>query len=388
MLVGGEIALALTLLVGAGLLVRSFVSLTNVDRGFSTTGVVNVTLQAWGYYPTGAHRVEYVREAIRRLQSLPGIEQAAMTSSLPLSARIGQDRTTMVVEGQDVALEQDRPTVHVSAIAGDYTRVLGIRVVSGRTFNDDDRAGSVPVTIVNEAFVRRFFPATNPLGKRVTFSFQGAPQSRTIVGVIGDMRHEGLQAEAAPGAFVPHAQGPTGAVQLVALTTLGVADAQRLIRAELASTNGAMPLSEITSLDARLSDSLRERRFHLGLLAAFSATALFLATIGVYGMMSQATSERTREIGVRVALGAQSRDVVLMVLRHGILVTAAGLGVGCIIAVTSTRLMRAMLFQVEPLDAMTYAGALLLITIVASLAAFLPARRAATIDPIRVLRNE
>jgi putative ABC transport system permease protein len=350
--------------------------------------VVNVTLQAWGYYPTGAHRVAFVEEASQRIRALPGIEAAGMTSSLPLSVPIGMERTGITIEGQPAVTEQERPVVHVAAISSDYPEVLQIPLKAGRMFDERDHSTSGPVAMVNEAFVRRYWAGQAPLGKRVTLRFQGPPAERTVVGVMGDVRHSGLHSDAAPAVFVPHAQAPTGAVQLVARTSGDVVLAQRSIRAELSKMNGAMPLSEITSLEARMSDSLRERRFHLGLLGAFSLTALLLAAVGIYGVMNQLTSERTREIGVRVALGARANDVVWMVLRQGMSIASAGLVAGLLIALASTRLMSGMLFQVEPLDAFTYVGALTVIVLVAGCASLIPAMRAAATNPVTVLRSD
>lgn len=388
LLVGGEVALALTLLVGAGLLVRSFTSLLSVDRGFDPHGVVNVTLQAWGYYPTGAHRIAFVDEATRRLGGLPGVQIAGVTSALPLSVPIGAERTGMIIEGQSAVSDQERPVVRVAAITRDYPAAVRMPLRSGRGFETTDNAGSAPVALVNEALAQRFWPGESAVGKRVTFRFQSAPLERTVVGVVGNVRHDGLQNSAAPAVFVPHAQAPTGALQIVVRTSGDMAAAQRAIRAELAAMNGVMPLSEITSLDVRLSDSLRERRFHLGLLGAFSLTALVLAAIGIYGVMNQLTSERTREIGVRVALGARAADVVMMVLRQGMSIALLGLAAGVAVAMAATRLMTSMLFDVQPLDPMTYLLSITVIIIVASTASFVPAWRAARVNPTTVLRSD
>ncbi len=388
LLVVSEVALALVLLVGAGLLLRSLSLLVRRDSGFLTEGVQVTTLQAWSYYPTAVQRAEFVRQAVERLRAIPGVERVGMTSSLPLSWPIGFERAPVTIEGFSVGPGDERPTIRVAATAGDYFGVLGIRVETGRALAETDLAGSPQVAVVNRAFVRRYFPNDNPIGKRVAFGFMSAPVPREIVGVVSDVRHGGLDADPMPGVFVPHAQAPTGAIHLVTSTSGDAASLSRPIRNELRAMNGSMPLSEMTTMDALLGESLRERRFHLGLLSAFSVTALLLSAIGIYGVMNRATRERTHEIGVRMAVGAQRADVRWMVLRFGGGLAIAGIVVGIAIAMALTRYMSGMLFGVRPLDPVTFAAAAAVLLLAAVLASWLPAWRASAVDPVVALRND
>lgn len=386
-LVVSEVALALVLLVGAGLLVRSFRALMGVDRGFDARGVLVATLQTWSYYPTPTLRVAYSRDATARLAAIPGVTAAGMTSSLPLAVSIGQERAGIRIEGQPPACAGETPTAHVTATTPGFFDVLRIPLREGRMLAAADGDGAARVAVVNETFARRFFPEGRALGQHVAFAFMGPPVMREIVGVVADIRHDGPAAEARPSVFVPHAHAPTGAMHLVVRTTGDRREMDRAIRTELTALNGVMPLSDMTTLDALLGGSLRERRFHLSLLGAFSVMALVLAAVGIYGLVSTATSARTHEIGVRVAIGARAADVSWMVLRQGAVLTIAGIALGVAGAIGLTRLLSGMLFHVTPLDVMTFGGASALLLLAAVLACWIPARRAAAVDPIAALRE-
>jgi len=383
-LVVAEVALALVLLVGAGLLGESFASLLKVDRGFRAEGVSAATLQAWSYYPTSAARIAFVKEATTRLASLPGVENAGMTSSLPLSDRIGQESAGLTVDG--TATEKE---VRVAACTPGYFATLRIPFRRGRNFGPEDDSASLPVAIVNETLARQYWPAGEAIGRRITFAFLGRPITRVIVGVVGNVRHDGLHADPPPTVYIPHAQGATGAVHLVVSTTNG--DAQQIIPAikrELTSMNRAMPVSDVVTLESLLDSSLRERRFNLSLLAAFAIAALVLAAVGIYGIMSSVTSERTHEIGIRMALGADSGAVLMMVLRQGLVMAAVGVAIGLLGAALVTRLLRDMLFQVTPLDPLAFLLSVAVLFAVSALACLAPANRAARLDPARAIRQE
>ena len=384
-LVGAQVAMAFVLLTGAGLLVRSLNALLDVPRGFETQGIVNVTLQAWSYYPTAQQRTAFTRELTERLEAIPGVEQVGTTSSLPLSAPIGAEQAAISIPGV-VDSSTSMSSVRVAAITPGYSETLRIPVVEGRVFTWDDRTGAPDVAVVNETFARRFWPGESPVGKRFTLRFQGPPRERLVVGVVGDVRHDGLHADIVPTVFVPHAQAPSGAMQIVARARGDLAAAQRTIRAELRAMNGVMPLSEITTLETRLSDSLRERRFNLSLLLAFAATALLLAAVGVYGVMNQLTTDRMREIGVRMAVGARAVDVERLLLLQGMRIAGVGLLTGILISIAATRFLGSMLYGIQPLDVATYATVIGLLLVVAIVATWLPARRGAAVDPMKVLR--
>jgi putative ABC transport system permease protein len=242
--------------------------------------------------------------------------------------------------------------------------------------------------VINQSFARRHFGGENPIGKRLTFSYMSAPLPREIVGIVGDVRPRGLDADPAPSVFIPHAQAATGAIHLVVRTAGDPALLQRAVRAELSKMNGAMPLTDVTTMEALLGQSLRERRFQLGLLAAFSGIALLLSAIGIYGVMSRAMSERTHEIGVRMAIGAHASQVRWMVLRNGGMLAAGGIIAGVAIAILLTRFMAGMLYGVTPLDPLTYIAAAGVLLLAALAATWVPAWRASAVDPVVALRND
>ena len=388
LLVVSEVALALVLLVGTGLLIRSLGMLIQSDRGYRTDNVLVTQLQTWSYYPTQPLRAEFVRQAEARLAALPGVESVGMTSALPLQWPIGLERVAVFPEGSSIAPGDQPPTVRTSAVSPGFLKTLDIPVIAGRGIEPTDVAGSAPVVVVNRAFARKFFGDANPIGKRARFGFMGPPIEREIVGVVGDVRHEGLHAAPEPGMYIPHPQGATGAMHLLARTTGDPAAMQRVVKAAFMELNGAMPISDMTTMHALLARSLLQRRFQLGLLAAFSITALVLSAIGIYGVMSRATSERTHEIGVRMAIGAHASDVRWMVLRHGGELAVFGIIAGAGIAVLLTRFMTGMLFGVKPLDPITYIGAALVLLIAGIVASWVPAWRASAVDPVVALRND
>jgi putative ABC transport system permease protein len=383
-----QFALALVLLVGAGLLVRSFISLLRVERGFDPQNVLAVTVQSWSYYRAPDRRASFVRDATARLAALPGVQAAGMTSSLPFAEPIGQNESGFEVEGRPPASPEQAESVRSAAVTSGYFASLRIPLKEGRHFAATDVANAAPVAIVSDALVRRHWPNESPLGKRIKMTSAGGWILRTIVGVVADVRHGGLHEAPRPTVYVPHAQAPTGANAFVVRTTGDPLAALAQVRAAFRAVNPVMPLASTTTLETLLDDSLRERRFHLALLGAFATVALLLAALGVYGVMSHATSERTHEIGVRMALGAQAMDVLRMVMRQGGLLALAG-GVGGVMgAVAVTRLLRGMLYGVTPLDPLAYVGAGALLLVAAALACYLPARRAARLDPVSALRVE
>ena len=388
LLVVSEVALALVLLVGTGLLIRSLAVLIQSERGYRTEGILVTSLQTWSYYPTQPLRAEFVRQAEARLAALPGVESVGMTSSLPLSWPIGMERVMVLPEGVSLAPGDQAPTVRAAAVSPGFFNPMDIPLLAGRGFGATDAAGSTPVIVVNRAFARRFFGDASPIGKKARFGFQSAPMDREIVGVVGDVRHEGLQFAPEPGVYVPHPQGAIGAMHLLVRTSGDPAALQRAVRATLTALNGSMPISDMTTMDALLSRSLLQRRFQLGLLAAFSFTALALSAIGIYGVMSRATSERTHEIGVRMAIGAHASQVRWMVLRHGGELAALGIVAGIGMALLLTRFMTGMLFGVKPLDPVSYIGSALVLLVAAVGATWVPAWRASAVDPVVALRSD
>lgn len=387
-LVVAEIAMALVLLVGAALVVRSFVSLLRVDPGFRTEDVLAVTVQAWSYFPDPERRAVFVREAVERMEALPGVEAVGVTSSLPMAEDIGADEAEFEIEGAPPPAPGEAPSAHAALITSGYLEALRIPLLSGRRFTPRDDADAPHVVLVNETMARRHWPGADPVGEKVTVSFAGPPVTAEVVGVVGDVRHAGPDAEPEPALYFHHPQRPTGAIVFTLRTAgdpLGLLGAVRRVIWEF---NAAMPVAGATTLESLLGESLRERRFSLLLLGGFSLAALLLATIGVYGLLSFAMRERTAEIGIRMAMGAHAGDILRWAMRDGLRLTAAGLAVGGLGAVLLTGLLRSLLFDVQPTDPLAFAGAAALLAATALLASYLPARRAARVDPVEALRAE
>lgn len=383
----GQVTLATMLLVGAGLLARSLVSLLRVERGYDVTNVAVGTVQAWQHYREPARRAEFVRQAVERLRETPGLDAVGVTSSLPLSPTIGAHEASYLLEGQAAPAETAWPEVHLAIVAGEYFEALRTPLRRGRQFDDRDRASTTPVVIVNSAFARRHYGEGNAIGKRVRVRFMDTEAMREIVGVVGDMRHDGLHAAPHPTVFFPHAQWPTGALEFVARGERDAATALRALRAELTALNSAMPVEAPTTLESRLDESLRARRFHLALLLTFSLSALVLAAIGVYGVVSHATAERTHEIGVRVALGASSQSIMTTVMRAGLAMVGLGVLLGAVGAAAAGRTLSSMLFDTTAHDVATY-GLVTLVILATSLAATaVPAMRAMRVQPTEALRG-
>jgi putative ABC transport system permease protein len=311
-----------------------------------------------------------------------------MTSALPLSERIGAETGAISVEDWPVASGGAPHTAGIAAVTPGFFEALRIPLRQGRRLTDADRESGVDVVLVNEAFARKYWPNASAIGKHVTFGFQRQPAQREIVGVVADVRRDGLDREAAPVIYAPHAQAPTGAIHFTLRTEGPPRMTERAARATLASMNASMPVSSVTTLEELFSMSVRDRKFHLALLTAFSLTALLLAAIGIYGVLSQAIGERTQEIGIRVAVGASALQVLFMVLRQGGALAAGGIMIGLAGAIALTRLLSEMLYRVTPLDPASFIAALVLLFVTAIVACWVPARRAARLDPVQALRRE
>jgi predicted permease len=394
-LVVGEIAVALVLLTGAGLLIRSAIALNDVDPGFDPRGLVagRVSLSAAGYEtPDQVTRAfERIEE---RLQAVPGAAATALVSAAPLE---GGGSNGLVPEGRPLdissAINSQRRLVTRS-----YFATMRIQLVRGRTFTADDRRGAPLVMVINETLAREAFPGEDAVGKRVACCEpgpDGSPNWKEVVGVVRDVRAQGLDEAPVPEFYLPMVQAPAAAWTWDDRTMSVVVRAQgdpvalmAPLRRAIADVDPALPLYQLGTMDGRVVDSMAQTRFSTTLLTAFGAIALILAAIGVYGVISYGVTQRTQEIGIRMALGARRADVVGMVVRHGAALAAIGLMVGLAGALALSRLIGSLLFQVSPTDPPTFATGTVVLTTVAVLAAVLPARRAAQTDPMVALRNE
>lgn len=388
-LVISEIAISLLLLIGAGLLVKSFVRLQQVSPGFDPHHVVALNVFLPGAkYPEDAQQSAFFDQAQERIQSLPGVESVGMVSNLPISG--GFDTTSFFIEGRPVTRREDVPDVERYTVNQDYFRAMSIPLKSGRAFGAEDRADSLPVAMISEATARRFWPNESPLGKRFKTGEPDDPTSpwRTIVGVVGDVRHYALDTEPEPQFYLPYRQVP---VQFMALLVRSANDPESQIaavRAQIWAIDKDQPLFNIKTMDRLVSESIAQRRFTMLLLGLFAGVALILAIIGLYGVMAYTVTQRTHEIGIRMALGAQASDVLRMVVGQGMALVLVGVAIGLAAAFALSRVISSFLYGVSATDPWTFVGVPLLLCAVAALASYIPARRATRVDPMVALRYE
>ena len=389
-LVIGEIATAVTLLVGAGLLVRSLTTLISVDPGFRAEGAATfrVALPAAAYETAPEIRTTY-QQLIDRARAIPGVQSVGATSRLPIATGLFTSR--FLADGWPEPAAGDRgPVIGVRSITPGYFEAMQIPVREGRGIEPTDREGSLPVAIINEATARRYFPGENPIGKRLTwFSWDPAEgPAWTIVGIVGDIRHSSLDAEPHPEVYFPHAQIPLAAMSVVVRTASDPFVVSDDIRAVVREVAPRLPAPRIESLVAVVSQSVARPRFVATLLASFAATALVLASIGVFGLLSFIVAQRTREIGIRLALGAKPQAVIQMIVNGAARLVIAGLGIGLAASYLMGRGIRHLLHGVSPADPVTLVGVIGVIGLAAVAASLVPARRAARVDPMIALREE
>jgi len=384
-----QIALSFVLLAGAGLLIRSLAKVRAVDPGFQTDGVLTATVSLSApRYADMARRIEVVEQVVDRLGAAPGVRQAAASAFLPLSGQYVSRR--FAVDGRPLPEPGREPYAHNNAVSPDFFRALGIPLLAGRAFTRVDGAQAPPVAVVNRAFARQTFPGEDAVGKRIRFYSARDPQPawREIVGVVGDMRQVGLETEARPEIYVPTAQNAWSSMVFYLRTDGDPLVATGAARDAVRSVDAEQPVARIATLDEVLAGSIAERRGLVLLLTLFAGLALALAAVGIYGVMSDSVSQRTHEIGIRMAIGARAGDVVKLIVRQGAVLTLLGAGLGLAGAVALTRTMASLLFEVPPVDPLTLLAVGAVLAAVAVLACYLPARRATRIDPLAALRSE
>jgi len=396
LLLVSEVALSLMLLIGAALMTNSFARLLRVDPGFDPRGVLTmrVTLPQ-SKYPDIHQRAFFFEQALEGIKRLPGVQSAGMTSALPLG---GNPDFGFTIEGRTPSAPGDVPQTGWRAISPDYLRTMGIPLRRGRHFNELDHEKATGVAIINETMARSFWPDEDPLGKRIKLGGSQRPYPwMTIVGVVGDVKHDGLDAPAGPEMYMPYAQTPFSQMpaglrfppmSLVARSSSDRGDLAIAARAEIKALDKDQPVTNIRTLDQLLTNSISQHRFHLLLLAFFALIALLLAAVGVYGIVSYTVKQRTHEIGVRMAFGAQARDVLRLIIGHEIKLTLIGALIGLAGALALTRLIKTLLFDVSATDPLTFIVIALLMIGVALLACWIPARRATKVDPMIALRIE
>src|SRR3984893_17316358 len=395
-LVVAEVALALVLLVGAGLLLKSYARVQNIDPGFDRRNVLTaeIDLPAPKYphpgnpdYNHGEAIVNFWNEALRRVRQLPGVEAAAATIVLPLSG--SNTDSSFAIEGRAVAEKEPTPDEELRTVSSDYFKVLKTPLLRGRFFIESDNADAPLVVIINDALAKKYWPGEEALGKRITFSDPRKPDVKwlTIVGIVRSIRHRGLDVDPAPEYYVPLAQGPWHAMVLTVRSAQDPRSLTSAVRREIQSIDPDQPMANVRTLEAVTADSVAPRRMSMVLLAAFAGIALLLASVGIYGVISYLVVQRTHEIGVRMALGAQRGDVLRLVVGHAAKLVGIGTVIGLVLALLSTRTLSALLYSVGAFDATTFVFVTVMLAAVALLASYIPALRATRADPMIALSH-
>ncbi|MEX2273256.1 MAG: ABC transporter permease [Vicinamibacterales bacterium] len=391
-LVVSQIAVACVLVTGAGLLARSFAAMQSDDPGFERERLFTMRLTLPGArYPTEVHSRTFFTSLIERIEQIPGVEHAGAMSSL-MASRLPNSASLRIEGAARPPAGTPNEPVTIDLVTPTAFEALGVPLTRGRMFSSGDVPGGLPVVIVNEAFVRRFYPDRDPLGKRVTFDGFDTGSRRpvrwlTVVGVAADTRRSGFETPVREELYFPLSQTAPGSMYVFVRTSGAPESVVAPVRSAVWSLDPQLAIALPRTIQAVMAAGIAEERFRMTLVAGFAATALLLAALGIYGLMAFATTQRLREFGVRLALGATPRHVLLTVMRDGLVLAATGLVVGLAAAALAARAMRQMLFGIEPFDAVTFAAMAGVLLASATLASFLPARRATKVDPMVILRN-
>jgi putative ABC transport system permease protein len=384
-IVVSEIALALVLLIGTGLLLRSFSRLLDVDPGFGTRNGAVLEVHVWSKYQSDEDRANFFARSLERITALPGVKAAGAVSSLPfLESRIDKN-TTFSIVGRASPTAADQPTGFQTTVTPGYFTAMQIPLVKGRFFNPFDNADSMPVALVNETMAQRYWPGQDPIGEGVVLQSMGPPRIHEIVGIVGDVLYAGLDRAPRPELFIPHLQSPTGSMTYI-VQPAGAVPVLQSVKQEIWSINKDLAFSTTTTMPQLLAASFAERRLSLLIFASFAVIALVLAALGVYGLVSFSTGQRTQEIGLRMVFGAKGGDVLKLLLGETLPLILAGVGLGAGASFVLTRWIGSLLFGVTATDPFTFAGMSVLLTGVALVASYLPARRATEIEPMQALR--
>ncbi len=389
-----EVALSIVLLAGAGLLLRSFWRVLEVRPGFNPSHLT--TAQIWipvsnnpatDPYAPEDKRAAFLMEVFRRVSVLPGVEQSTISGNDTLPMNSGRNYSPFSIQGRPADSERN-PVADIAVVDTQYFRTMEVPLIAGRNFTVSDTNKTQTVAVIDQTLARRYWPNENPLGQQLTFGFGAGIQGVTIVGVVGDIKSDGFDAPSVPHIYVPLGQfAPVNAVVFLR----GRGDTGNLgeaVRREVEKVDPHIPVHSISSMDEIIARSMADRRFALELLGIFAAVALLLAAIGIYGVMAYSFSQRTHEIGIRIALGAQRMDIFRMAVGEGMQLVAIGLVVGLIGAAALTRFVRTMLFGVSPSDPVTFGAISATLAAAAFLACYIPARRATRVDPLLALRDE
>jgi putative ABC transport system permease protein len=385
-LVASEIAIALVLLIGAGLMLRSFQRLGNVNPGFDASNVLTMQVSLPFTKEEDAPKwAEFFRQLMDRVKSLPGVESAGGITELPLSGQLND--TSFTIDGQPPPAPGEGHFAQQPRVTPDYFKAFGIPLLKGRYFTEQDGPNAPKVVIISESLARKYFPKEDPIGKRMTIDFE-KPFDCEIVGVVGAIRQYSLDSGLAQAMYVPEAQSPNTMMNIVVRSTVAPLAMASAVKKEVQTLNSSLPVYQIRSMQQVMASSVARPRLRTLLLTIFSCVALILAAAGIYGVMSYSVSQRTHEIGIRMALGARQNDVLKMVVGKGLLLALIGIGAGLAMAFGVTRFIASLLYDVRPTDPLTFICIAGILAGVAFLASYIPARRATRVDPMEALRYE
>jgi putative ABC transport system permease protein len=385
-LIIGEVALTLVLLAGAGLVIKSYLRVLAVDPGYDPKNLLPLYVGVdQAKYPSGSPQLHaFHQEVLTRVKAIPGVKDVATVTGAGIPFTGFGSKTLFSIEGRAPAPADQRPQVDVNSISSDYFRAMGMQLRAGRSFTEQDDEQAPRVLIINESLAHRYFSGEDPLGKRIlTLS-----SPRTIVGVVGDVKRLGLETEAEPEIYLPYSKDRTHGPNDFSLALRTVGDPLDMVPAVRWQIHELEPTSDVRMEEQGLDETLAPRRFQVLLSGVFAAVALVLAAVGVYGVIAYSVSRRTHEIGIRMALGARPRDVLLMVVRHGMALSLVGVFIGLAVALGVTRVLKGLLFELSVTDPPTFTLIAALMLSVAFLACYLPARRATKVDPMIALRQE
>jgi putative ABC transport system permease protein len=384
LLVVGQVALSLVLLIAAGLLLRSYARLLRVDPGFDPHNVLTMNLSLPTVkYAKPTQQVDFFNEVIRRISEIPGVRSAAISATLPLTRK---RITPMLPEGQPNVPLGQRPFIDIEAVSPRWFQAMRVPLRSGREFTDADNADAPKVLVVNETFARQFWRGQDAVGKHVVVGRW--PQPAEVIGMAQDVRNKGLAQEPQAQVYVPFPQLPWSDMNLLVRTAVPPQTLVAAIRAQISAVDPDQPITSVQSVDDLMDGSRTQPRFLMLLLTAFSITALALAVVGIYGVLAYSVAQRWRELGIRMALGAERSDILQLVVRQGVMLAMFGVAVGLLAALLMTRLMSSVLYKVGSHDLMTFALAPVLFLAIAVLTSYIPARRATTVDPTIALRQQ
>jgi predicted permease len=387
-LVVAQTAIGLVLLVGSGLLIRSFVRILNVDPGFDPKHVLTARVGVSFDRLDHDQHLQFYDQLVARLSGLPGVQSASAGWPLPMSG--SNASISFSIAGRPMA-KGDHPSESIGVVLPGYFATMRIPLLSGRTFGEQDGTKAAPVIIINQAFARKYFPGENPIGKHIQADLGDdviEHPMREVIGVVGDIKRKGLTADADPEYFLPYSQAMITNPFLTIRTSGNPATIENALRAAVQEMDKSVPVYQVSTLEDYVSKSVAQPRFQTLLLSCFAAIALMLSAIGLYGLLSYMVVQRTLEIGLRMALGAQRADVLRMIVRRGLTLALIGLGAGLAISAMMTRLLSGMLYGIRPSDPTTFVAMTAILLLVSLVASSVPASRAARLDPMETLREQ